>query len=266
MKLEVGGVRLHVVRRGPADGPPVVLVHGFPFDHRMWAPQLEALSDTYRLVAYDIRGLGRSEPGDGQYTMETFVDDLLAVMDGLETGPVVGCGLSLGGYILLRAMEREPDRFRALALCDTRSEADSDEAKVKRAAAIRRVKAEGLIPLATEFPGLVLGPTTLERSPEVASAIRAMIEGCPPLGVCGAQLAMAARTDTTLSLERIRVPTLLLFGEEDPITPPEVGREMARRIPNAVLKTLAGAGHVGSLERPEAFTAVLRRFLDDVTR
>lgn len=152
MKLEVDAVRLHVVARGAREGLSVVFIHGFPFHGGMWEPQLDALSDGHRTVTYDVRGLGRSEVGDGQHTMETFVDDLCAVMDGLETGPAVACGLSMGGYILLRAAEREPERFRALVLCDTRSEADSNEGKLKRAEAIRRVKAEGVDGSPRRFP------------------------------------------------------------------------------------------------------------------
>lgn len=230
----------------------------------MWEPQLRALSRRYRTVAYDQRGLGRSEPGDGQYTMETLVDDLFGVMDGLETGPAVGCGLSMGGYVLLRAVEREPDRFRALVLCDTRSEADGNEAKLKRAAAIRRVKEEGLEAFARGFPEVVLGPTSLACRPELADRVRRMVEEGSALGVCGLQLAMAARTDTTASLAAIGVPCLLLFGEEDSLTPPEVGEAMAGRIPDARLRVIPEAGHLSNLENPEPFTEELDAFLADL--
>lgn len=264
MKLEAAGVRLHVDVRGPRDGLPVVFLHGFPFHLGMWEPQLEALSDGYRAVAYDVRGLGRSEVGDGRYTMETFVDDLFAVMDGLETGPAVACGLSMGGYILLRAVEREPGRFRALVLCDTRSEADSNEGRLKRAESIRRIEAEGVGPFAETFPEVVLGPSTLERRPELVGAVREMIRAGGAAGICGAQLAMAARTDTTEVLGRVRVPTLLLFGEEDALTPPSVGEAMARRIPDSRLRIVPGAGHLSNLENPESFTRELLGFLDSL--
>lgn len=262
VNLDVGDVRLHVVDGGPRAGLPVIFVHGFPFHHGMWEPQLRALSEVCRTVAYDLRGLGRSEAGDGQYTMERFVDDLFAVMDGLETGPAVGCGLSMGGYVLLRAVEREADRFRALALCDTRSEADSDEGKLKRAAAIRRVKEEGVSAFAASFPELVLGASTREERPELAAEVEAMIRTSSALGICGAQLAMAARTDTTGALGSIRVPTVLLFGEEDPLTPPSVGQTMASRIPDAELRIIPRAGHLANLENAEAFTRELRAFLE----
>lgn len=262
MKLAAAGVRLHVDARGPRDGLSVVFIHGFPFHAGMWEPQLDALSYGYRTVAYDVRGLGRSEVGDGQYTMETLVDDLFAVMDGLVNGPAVACGLSLGGYVLLRAVEREPGRFRALVLCDTRSEADSDEGKLKRAESIRRIKAEGVGPFAETFPEVVLGASTLGRRSELVGAVRKMIRASGALGICGAQLAMAARTDTTGVLGRIRVPTLLLFGEEDALTPPAVGEAMARRIRGAELRIVPGAGHLSNLENAEAFTEELCRFLD----
>lgn len=263
-RIQVAGHGFTVVERGPRDGLPVVFVHGFPFSHRMWTPQLEALSGEFRCVAYDIRGLGTSEVGDGQYTMELFVDDLFGVMDALGIQRAVVCGLSMGGYIALRGIEREPDRYLALVLADTRSEADTDEGRIKRAEAIRTVKERGLHAYAYDFLELVFAPETFERDPEAVGRIRRIIESSEPEGVCGAQLAMASRTDTTDSLREIQVPTLVLVGEVDRLTPPEAAEEMARRIPIAEMRTIPGAAHMSNLENPRAFNEALLGFLRSV--
>ena len=155
---------LHVLRGGRPDGVPVVFVHGFPFDARMWRPQLASLVGDARLVAFDLRGFGRSPAGDGLVTMETYVDGLLEVLDGEAIDRAVLCGLSMGGYVVLRAAEREPGRVRGLVLCDTRSAPDTDETRLSRAATLRRVKEEGTAFLVEEFPPKVLARRWSRRS------------------------------------------------------------------------------------------------------
>lgn len=255
------GVLLAVEEAGPPDAPVVVLLHGFPLSRAMWEPQLGALAGPWRLVAPDARGVGASEVGDGQTTMETLVDDLFAVLDALGQGPVVGCGLSMGGYILLRALEREPGRFRAAVLCDTRAEADSDEGRLSRAAAIRRIREEGVGRFADGFLASVLAPGTAERSPGLVAGLRRVILANPPAGLRGHLLAMATRTDTTASLSRIAVPTLVVVGAEDALTPPDGARAMAARIPGARTVEIPGAGHLSSVEAPGAFDRALGEFL-----
>ncbi len=121
-----------VFETGDKDRKPVVLVHGFPFSHSMWDPQVQALSKTFRVIAYDVRGHGASDAADGPASIDLFVDDLIGILDSLRLDRVAICGLSMGGYIALRAAERHPDRFSALILCDTKSTADTEEGKKKR--------------------------------------------------------------------------------------------------------------------------------------
>lgn len=260
--VDVGDQTLAVVDVGPEDALPVVFIHGFPFSHRMWEPQLRAFSDDFRLVAYDIRGHGQSPVGDGQYTIELFVDDLFGLLDRLEIEEVVGCGLSMGGYVLLRALEREPERFGGVVLCDTRSEADTDEGRLKRVAAIRALKGEGASAYADTFLPLVLAPETLDARPEIVAAVREMIAANPVEGMVGAQIAMAARTDTTDLLRQIEAPTLVIVGERDELTPPATAREMAQRIPGAGVTVVSRAGHLSNLENPDGFNDALRPFLE----
>ena len=256
------GVKLNVVVRGPEDAPPVLLLHAFPLSHRMWEPQMEALADHFRLVVPDHRGFGGSEPGDGQYMMELLVDDLFAVLDELGLERVVACGLSMGGYVLLRALERAPERFRAVALADTRSQADDDAGKLARAATIKAVKSDGVDAFAAQFSGKLLGPSTLARDPDLRTTVADMIKANGALAICGGLLALATRTDTTAALKKLSVPALILVGEEDAITPVASSRSMAEAAPGAKLVTLPSAGHLSNLETPAAFNRALREFLE----
>lgn len=250
-----------LVQAGPRGGLPVVLVHGFPFSHAQWRPQLDSLSESCHVAAYDLRGMGRTEVGDGQYTMETYVDDLFGLMDHLGFDRAVVCGLSMGGYVVLRAVERDPGRFLGLILCDTRSAADSDEGKIGRAEAIEALKRDGPEAFGEGFLPKVLGPTTLGSRPEVVGAVQGLMAGQRVPGLVGAMLAMASRTDTTDALHQVTAPTLVVVGEEDTLTPPAQSREMAARIPEAELVVIPEAGHVSNLENPDAFDRAVLPFL-----
>jgi len=228
----------------------------------MWLPQIERLRDRFRVIAYDVRGHGRSEVGDGQYTIELFVDDLMGLLDHLKIENVVLCGLSMGGYIALRAVDRNPERFRALILCDTSSEADTNEAKLRRAAAIKTVKLEGLKAYAETFVKAVLAPESLTKRTEIVSVIRGIIESSSALAICGTLLALAGRTETTSSLPKFDIPTLILVGELDKLTPPPLSAKMRDSLRNAEFHIIPGAAHLSNLENPEEFNSHLLSFLD----
>jgi len=142
---------LSVFLSGNNQSRAIIFIHGFPYDHLMWKEQVEEFSKDYLCVSYDIRGLGSSPVGDGQFTVESFVDDLEKIIEELKTNKPILCGLSMGGYISLRALERMQETFSAVILCDTKSEADNNEGKLKRAAGIKRINEEGLAPFAKEF-------------------------------------------------------------------------------------------------------------------
>lgn len=266
MQARINETTLYYEDTGNPQAMPVVLVHGFPLTHQMWNPQRAALKPHYRLIAYDVRGHGHSDAGDGQYTLELFVDDLIALLDHLKIQTAVLCGLSMGGYIALRAIERNPERVRALILCDTRSEADSNEGKLKRAAAIKTLKTRGLPAFAAEFIKPLLAPRTFTHNPQLVDSILKMMQSHSPLGLSGALLAIATRTDTTGSLPAIRVPTLILVGEEDTLTPPACARAMQEKIPQSELQIIPEAGHLSNLENPAAFNKHLLEFLARLPR
>lgn len=250
---------------GPSDAFSVVFLHGFPFSHEMWQPQLEVVRKTNRTIGYDLRGHGGSYVGDGQFTIEQHVDDLLALLDYLKIQRCVVVGLSMGGYITLRALERNPERFLAAVLCDTRSEADGNEGKMKRFAGITNVKKNGSKEFASGFVRVVFAQHSVAKIPDVIERIRNIIERTSELSIAGTLLALASRTDTTASLPNIKVPTLILVGEHDGITPPDASRAMQAKIGGSELHVIPDAGHMSNLENPEEFNKHLLSFLKRVT-
>jgi len=261
MKTLLNGNEAYYVEVGRTGALPLVLIHGFPFSHEMWDGQIEAFGKQFRVIAYDLRGHGKSGVGDGQYTLEFFVDDLLGLLDHLKIERAVLCGLSMGGYIALRAVERNPERVRGLVLADTQAKADSNEAKLKRAAAIISVKANGVKAYADSFVKSAFAPQTFAGNRAAVEKIKQIIQGNSPLGICGALLALASRTDTSEALSGVKVPTLIIVGELDALTPPLVSKEMHSRIPNSELHVIPNAAHMSNLENPEEFNERVLNFL-----
>jgi 3-oxoadipate enol-lactonase len=243
----------------------VVFIHGFPFSQTMWTPQVQVLLGEYHLFTYDNRGHGKSDVGDGRYMLEFFVDDLIGLLDAWKIEKAVLCGLSMGGYIALRAVERNPERVKGLVLADTRSEADSNEAKLKRAANIRTVKEKGVSVFAEGFLKAVFAPHSLATKPQIVDNIRQVINANSPEGICGTLLALASRTDTTASLSKIQVPTLILVGDQDPVTPPAASESMHQLITGSELHVLSIAAHLSNLENPEEFNTHLIDFLKRIS-
>jgi pimeloyl-ACP methyl ester carboxylesterase len=252
---------LAVYQSGNPGAAPVVLIHGFPYSAAMWREQVEALSTTHHCVTYDVRGLGQSPAGDGQFTMERFVDDLFAVVDTLQLDRPVLAGFSMGGYVALRALERDPGRFRGLVLCDTKSEADNDEGKIKRANLIAAINREGMESFAASFVPVTFADGAEARIPETFRAAREEASAQDPAGVKGCLLAMACRTDTTAVLDALEIPVLVMVGERDALTPPDVMKGMHEKIRDSRFEVIPDAGHMAPVESPEPVTRALRTFL-----
>lgn len=261
MRMKINGININYDVQGSTRALPVVLIHGFPFNKIMWKPQIDALKKDYFVVAYDVRGYGGSDVGDGQYTVEYFVDDLMVVLDRLNIGKAVIVGLSMGGYIALRAIERNPGRFRALVLCDTRSEADSNELRIKRGSQAKEVKLDGVKRFAEGFLRAVFHEKTFMTKSQIIGLMQAVIEQSSPIAVAGTLIALAGRTDTTHVLPQITVPTLILVGEHDTLTPPSASQAMKEKIPNAEMYVIPSAAHMSNLENPEEFNRHLLAFL-----
>jgi len=258
----VNGIKMHYLDVGNPDALPIVLLHGMTLDHRMWNPQIEVLKENYRVITYDIRGHGKTDIADGQYTYRMFADDLIALLDYLQVEKAVLCGLSMGGAIALRAFELYPERIRALILCDTRSEADSNETKYWRENSIKSIKQSGLEQFTDEFIETLFSAETMKNQPETVKFTRNTILSSSPLGICGVLLAQAARTDMSHSIQEINVPTLILIGENDDFTPISSSETMNERIPDSELVIIPRAGHLSNLENIEEFNKYLFEFLE----
>jgi YbgC/YbaW family acyl-CoA thioester hydrolase len=255
-RLSVNGVRLAVEQRG--SGPAVLFVHGFPLDRTIWQHQLDSLTG-YRRIAPDLRGMGQSDAPDLGYSMSTYAEDLVGILDAIGEGQVVLCGLSLGGYIAFEFLRRWRERVRGLILVDTRAEADSAEGRRARDALIGRVREQGAIAAAEAMLPRFF---TAQVSPEIIEQVRTMILRTPVSGIVGALSAMRERPDSTALLETLTgIPTLVVVGAEDMITPPPIAQGMATAIPGARLMEIPGAGHLPCVEQPVPTTRAILKFL-----
>lgn len=257
--VTVNQVRLHVVDEG--SGPTVLLVHGFPLDQRMWRDQIERLETSYRVLAPDLRGFGTSQAVAGTTTMSQFAADLDQMLDAVGVSePVTLCGLSMGGYIAFAFVEQFPDRVERLVLCDTRAAGDTAEAASARLEVAARVEAEGVEVLLSAMLGRLLSEQTRRERPEVIGAIDAMIRASSPTGAAAALRGMAERPDVRGKLGSIKIPTLVIVGREDVISPPAEMRQIADAL-NAAYVEIGGAGHMTPMENPQAFHDALIPFL-----
>jgi 3-oxoadipate enol-lactonase len=261
MKTLVDDITINYIEHGSMQGLPVVFIHGFPFNHKMWEPQIHELPNDIHAIAYDVRGHGCSSVGDGQFTIELFVDDLIALLNHLGIEKAILCGLSMGGYIALRAAERQPNRIKGLVLCDTKSGADTNEEKIKRTSSIKTLKSAGVSAFADDFVKAVFWTKTFENNPGAVDFIKELIQANSTLGICGTLLALASRTDTTNNLFSINVPTCIIVGEYDLRTPPSCAQEMQKAIPGSEIYILPNAGHMSNLENSKDFNEKLITFL-----
>ncbi|HEY4234214.1 MAG TPA: alpha/beta hydrolase [Lacipirellulaceae bacterium] len=247
-------------------GPTVLLVHGFPLDHSMWSAQIEALAGACRVVAPDLRGFGQTplgsiEPARG-VTMEQHADDLNELLDALAISePVVLCGFSMGGYVAWQFLRKYATRVRALVPWDTRAVADTEEARAGRIKMAENVAEWGSGRVGETMGPKLFAPETFQKLPEVVRAVRAVVEGTSPAGIAAAQRGMAARPDMTSLLPTIKVPTLVIVGEHDAISPPEEMKAIAAAIPGAELVVIPDAGHMTTMENPRAVNAALAAFV-----
>ncbi len=230
----------------------------------MWRAQLEAVPQGWRFVAPDLRGFGPeavSVPGATPPTMDDFADDVGGVMDALEIPEATIGGLSMGGYVALALCRRAPERFTGMILSDTRPQPDSTAAREGRREMIELARTGGAAAVAERMLPKLLGQTTQSSRPEVAAAVRAMIEAASVDAIEGALEAMMGRPDSTPELAKIGWPALVIVGAEDEITPPADAEAMDRAITRSRLVVIPEAGHLANLEAPAVFSAALADFL-----
>ena len=256
MNSTINGIKLSYQLDGPTGRPVLVLIHGFPFTRATWKGQVGALKKRFRVLTYDLRGMGQSGLGATPQPLEAYVDDLVALLDHLRIAKAGVAGLSMGGYIALRAIQRAPERFWAAALCDTKAAPDSDEGRLGRAAGIKALRTKGVRPFSEGMlPKLLAKP----KAAAGRGLLRVMLKN-KVAGMTNALAAMQGRTDTTAGLKAFKAPVLVINGSADLVIPTKVAKEMASARKGIAWKNLAGAGHVSNLEAPTAFNAALLSF------
>lgn len=241
-------------------GLPVVCLPPFPFDHTFYQGQHE-LRDTFRLIFPDYRGVGRSGYTLGPYSMQMLAEDLLDLFDQLKLQQAVVMGVSLGVYVALALYALAPARVRGLILADSRSESDTPELSKKRTLTADALLAKGTEVLLTRVAAL-FGKTTHAERPALVKIMQARVANASPHGLAQLTLGMAERPDRGSLLPEIKVPTLVVCGAEDTVSPPAGMQQLAERIPNADFGLVAQAGHLAPLEQPDHFNRLVRGFLE----
>ncbi len=244
-------------------GQPVVLLHGFPLSRAMWREQISGIGSSCRVIAPDLRGHGDSPSPDGVYTMDEMADDVVELLDLLHIEePIVLGGLSMGGYVAFSIMARYANRAQGLILMDTRASADTPEvARDRETSALAVLEANSARPVVGKMLPRLFGKTTVQEHPERVQPLRALMEQCPPRGIAGALRGMAVRPDRRSMLGQISVPTLVMVGEDDVITPPDEVRALAGAIPNSRLVVIPRAGHLAPYENPVAANKAILEFV-----
>lgn len=265
-KIEIAsGVKLSYQESG--QGSPLVLLHAFPLESAMWETQIETFCATHRVIAPDARGFGGSDGfrDDEAPSILQMARDLNALLEALRVEEkIILCGLSMGGYLALALAREYSSKLRALILCDTRAEADTSEARVKRDENIAFLKSHDSAAFIEKMLPNLLGETTRRDHSGVVETVRVLASSQSAKACRDALRAMRDRPNRSDELQNIAVPALVVAGEEDEMIAPDVARQTAAKIPNARCEIIAGAGHLSNLEQPKKFDAALQSFLREL--
>ncbi len=254
-------IHLHYAEAG--HGMPVLLVHGFPFDHRIWDGALGELGASYRVIAPDLRGFGDSTAPDAGYEMDDLAGDLIRLLDRLGIERAVWVGHSMGGYVTLAALRRWPERIPAVVFVGSHAQPDSREKKLQRETSAEAVMQTGVSDTAFTMMGTIFADE-VDRQGDMAQRIYDMMVHAAPHAVAGALRGMAARPDSREVARKLAIPALVIAGEDDEAVGADLTDEQAALIPGARRVIIPGAGHMPMVEQPDAFTGALREFLDHV--
>ncbi|MGX1882258.1 alpha/beta fold hydrolase [Streptomyces sp. NPDC055287] len=255
LAADVNGITVGYTDEG--SGPPLVLVHGHPFDRTMWAPQIAAFSPTHRVIAPDLRGYGESDVVPGTTPLSVFAADIAALLDHLGIGRAVFGGLSMGGQIVMECYRLFPGRVTGLVLADTFPAAETEDGKRSRNALADRLLAEGMKGYADEVLDKMVAP----YNTGAATHVHRMMTATSPEGAAAALRGRAQRPDYRDLLTRVSVPTLVVVGRDDTYTPVADAEAMHAAIPGSALAIIEASAHLPNLERPDAFNTALRRHL-----
>lgn len=261
--LKTGTLAIHYDDAG--DGDPVLFIHGHPFDRSMWRDQVSTLSHSgYRVIAPDLRGYGSTPLPANPAGFEAFAQDLARLLDHIQIDRTVVCGLSMGGQIAMDFCRQFPSRVRALALVATFPQAETPEGKRARNAVADRLERDGVLDYAAELLPKMLAATTIERKPAVAAGLLRLMRSSNAAGCAAALRARAERPDFAATLAGLKVPALVVVGDQDAFTTHEDAERMHTLLRDSRLVWMEGVGHMPNLEARAAFDAAIGQFLQSV--
>jgi pimeloyl-ACP methyl ester carboxylesterase len=254
----------HLFYEQQGAGADIVLLHPTPVHHGFWLPVAAQLGTDYRVTAPDLRGHGRSEPGQGVINIERLGEDIEQLLDaaGIEAAFFVGC--SLGSYTLYELWRRIPERMRALAFCCGKPQPDTAANRAKRTEDIEKIGLDGTAEFFDRMAQTLVGATSRARHPEKSQQLRAMMDTASPEAIIAVQQGLAQRPDSVPTVSTITVPVLVLAGAEDPGSTPEEMSVIHQRLPGSAWHVLPDAGHYAPYEQPETVGRILRDFFDGV--
>lgn len=248
-------------------GVPIVLIHGHPFDHTMWQPQVKAFSPFYEVITPELRGYGKSSlPDPANTRFENYATDVIRLMDHLNIGSFHLGGLSMGGQVIMEIFRQASDRIKSLIFADTFAGPDTPEAKKTRNEQATRLEKEGMDGYANEVIGKMIRREHVDSMPEVAAHVMKMMKGTSPIAAAAAMRARSERINYLKEvLPQIDIPTLVIVGRQDEFTPVAKAKELQENLQNCKLVVIEDAGHMPNLEQPEKFNETVLDFLENIS-
>lgn len=261
MFAQINNSVIHFYDSQNSDKPAIIFLHAFPLNHKMWMKQSKFFQTNYRVIAMDFRGFGVSARCDYNYSMDLFANDVNALLDYLKIEKAIVVGLSMGGYVAFRLIENFPNKISALILSSTRSEADSEEGKILRKSTIEKIRSNGLNDFANSFVNNLF---TSSANSEDVKEIKEMILQNDSDSVIGALKALSERIDSTEFLQNIKVPTCIIVGEEDKLTPISCSENLNSKIKNSEMNIIPKSSHLCNIEQSEIFNKIIFNFLKKI--
>lgn len=253
---EINGA--HIYYEVAGSGPPLLLIHGYPLSSQLFREQAEGLSDLYRVITPDLRGFGESEAPDSEASIETYAEDMLALMDHLEIEQAVIGGHSMGGMATLEMYRQAPERFLGMLLINTTAAAPTIVGQNLWRGFAEQAEAEGVKSLVPELLDEMLSGMSRANDKELVETMTEVIEQASVEGAVGGGNALADREDYSDLLARIEVPVLILVGREDTVTPVMLAEKLEQGIPNSHLVVIDDASHVSVIEKPDEANEAIR--------
>lgn len=259
--ITVNNIKLNYCSYGNPENQTVLFIHGYPLDQSMWDNQTQFLENNFRVVTFDIRGFGNSESGDEAYSLPLFASDIVELMKKKGIDKAVLCGFSMGGYIALYTCIHHPELFNGLILHDTQCNGDTPAAREQRAQSIDFIQNNGVKPYAGPFIKKMVAGSSLNNT-ELVNYLDKTINKQTPGQLCRILQMLADRPETCSLLNTIKIPVLVIRGNEDAIIGEDKVQVLKNGISDCNSVTIDDAGHLSNMEKPEEFNEGIKKFLE----